>query len=210
MREILPSLFHWTTVHPKIHIPVASYWLDGAGVAIDPLLPEEGVEWFAARPVAPVAAVLSNRHHLREAPALRDRFGARILAPRAGMHEFQAEDGVEPYEPGAELPGGLVVHVVGVLCPDEMALHLPALRALVVADGVVRAPGDEGPLGFVPDSLMDEPEQTKAGLLAAYRRLLDELDFDHLLLAHGGPVLGDGRAQLEDLVASGGRTAFEM
>jgi hypothetical protein len=27
---------------------------------------------------------------------------------------------------------------------------------------------------------------------------------------HGGPVIGDGRAQLRDFVQSGGRTAFEM
>ena len=32
---------------------------------------------------------------------------------------------------------------------------------------------------------MDEPEQTKEDLKAAYGRLAEELDFDHLLLAHG-------------------------
>jgi hypothetical protein len=65
-------------------------------------------------------------------------------------------------------------------------------------------------LGFVPDSLMDEPEQTKRGLLDAYARLLAELDFEHLLLAHGGPLIGDGRARLQELIDSGGRTAFEI
>lgn len=80
------------------------------------------------------------------------------------------------------------------------------------ADGLVRGGqyGARGPLGFVPDSLMDDPEVTKRGLLAAFERLLEELDFDHLLLAHGGPVIGDGRELLRDLVASGGRTAFEF
>jgi hypothetical protein len=42
---------------------------------------------------------------------------------------------------------------------------------------------------------MDDPEQTKAELRDAYRRLL-ELDFDLLLLAHGDPVVGDGKAAL--------------
>jgi hypothetical protein len=103
-------------------------------------------------------------------------------------------------------------HEVGGICPDETALHIPSLRALVCADGVVRGgpPGAEGPLGFVPDSLMDDPPATKGALLAAFRRLLEELEFDHLLLAHGGPVLGDGRARLEELVEGGGRTAFEL
>jgi hypothetical protein len=47
---------------------------------------------------------------------------------------------------------------------------------------------------------MDNPEQTRAGLKAAYRRLLDELEFEHLLLAHGEPVIGSGREELAALV----------
>ena len=50
----------------------------------------------------------------------------------------------------------------------------------------------------------------KRALLEAYRRALDELDFDHVLMAHGGPVVGEGRAQLQAFVDSGGRTAFEL
>jgi len=98
------------------------------------------------------------------------------------------------------------------ICPDDTALHLPEQRAVVFADGVVRGGeyGAGGPLGFVPDKLMDDPEQTRRGLLASCARLLKELDFESLLLAHGGPVIGEGRALLGDLVGRGGRTAFEM
>ena len=42
---------------------------------------------------------------------------------------------------------------------------------------------------------MDNPEETKAALRDAYRRLLD-LDFDHLLLAHGDPVVTSGKQAL--------------
>src|SRR4029078_12193316 len=93
----------------------------------------------------------------------------------------------------------------GRICPDETALYLPEQRAVALADGVVR--GRQGsPPGFVPDSLMDDPPATKRALLAAYARLLDQLDFEHLLLAHGDPLIGDGRATLQELVASGGGT----
>ena len=56
---------------------------------------------------------------------------------------------------------------------------------LLIADGVVRgAPhGQPGRLGFVPDTLMDDPPVTKRHLLDAFARLLGELDFEHLLLA---------------------------
>jgi len=67
-------------------------------------------------------------------------------------------------------------------------------RALACADGVVRWPAD-GPLRFVPDELMDDPERTKAGLRAAYRGLLD-LDVDRLLLAHGDPIVHGAKGEL--------------
>ena len=84
------------------------------------------------------------------------------------------------------------------ICPDECALHVPAHRALAVADGVVRWPADL-PLCFVPDDLMDEPARTKSGLRDAYRRLLD-LDFERLLLAHGDPIAPGGRDALSSFV----------
>ena len=61
----------------------------------------------------------------------------------------------------------------------------------------------EDALGFVPDHLMDDPEQTRAGLRDAYRRLL-ELDFDVLLLAHGDPVVGEAKQALRDFVDRAG------
>jgi hypothetical protein len=213
VQEVLPGLFHWTAPHPRIGVPVSSYWLDGEGVLIDPLVPvEEGLEWFAARPTSPCTVVLSNRHHFRESNRFAERYGCSVSCSREGLHEFSAEQHVQGFAPGVELAGGIRTHSVDAICPDETALELPAQRAIVFADGVVRggAPGTGGPLGFVPDSLMDDPPQTKRGLLAAFARLLADVDFDHLLLAHGGPVLGDGRALLQELVDSGGRTAFEL
>jgi hypothetical protein len=116
------------------------------------------------------------------------------------MHEFTDGRPVGPFDFGDELPGGIVVHEVGGICPDECALSVPARRALALADGAVRwEPG--GPPVFVPDQLMDEPEKTKEGLRSAYRRLCDELEFDHLLLAHGEPFVGNGREVLAAFAA---------
>ena len=55
-------------------------------------------------------------------------------------------------------------------------------------------------LSFVPDQFMDEPEQTRAGLREAYRRLMD-LDFELLLLAHGEPFAGDAKEALTAFLA---------
>lgn len=208
MREILPGVHHWEAPHPNIHKPVSGYWLAGEGVAIDPLLGGgASIEWFASQPRRPRAVLLSNRHHYRDSGRLQEDFGCRVLCNHAGLHEFTHGQRVEGFEPGEELPGGVRAQRVEGICPDETALHIPAARALVMGDGVVR---ERGEIGFVPDALMDDPPATKRALLQAIARLLQELDFEHLLLAHGGPVLGEGREQLRELVRTGGRTVFEL
>jgi hypothetical protein len=209
MDEVLPGVFHWPAMHPRINVEVSSYWLEEGGIVIDPLVPADvGLAWFAGRTPPPAAILLSNRHHYRDSSRFQDAFGVPVYCNRAGMHEFTRGELVRAFDPGEMLPGGVAAHEVGGLCPDETALYLAARRAIVFADGVVR--GRAGPLGFVPDTLMDDPPATKRKLLEAYARLLGELDFDHLLLAHGGAVIGDGRAQLQELVECGGRTAFEL
>ena len=197
--EILPEICHWRAYHEGIKQDVSSWYLPEAHVAIDPKLPDGGVDWFADRGgVADV--LLSCRHHYRDAGRLVDAFGCTVHGPRSGLHEFTHGEPVQGYDPEDELPGGAVAREVNAISPDETALHMPAHRAVLIADGVVRwEPG--GPLAFVPDFLMgDDPEGVKAGLTAALERLL-ELDFDHLLLAHGEPVVGDGKEQLRAFVA---------
>jgi hypothetical protein len=197
MREIAPGLWHWTARHDHIGEDVSSYYLLPERVLIDAMIPPEGLEWFEEHG-PPEHVLLSNRHHDRDAWRIRDAFGCTVHCIRNGLHELAGRGPVEPFEFGDELPGGVVAYEVGAICPDETALHVPAKRALACADGVVRWPGVPG-LTFVPDELMDEPEQTKAELRDAYRRLL-ELDFELLLLAHGDPVVGDGKAALREFV----------
>lgn len=213
MHEVLPGVFHWTTPHPKIHVEVSSYWLDRAGVLFDPLVPRaEELDWFDTRPTRPGVVLLSNRHHYRESDQFADRYGCEVLCNRAGMHEFQDGRNVRAFDLGDELPGGVLACEMDAICDDDTALYVREAKALVIADGIVKggAHGAQDMLGFVPDQLMDDPIGTKHGLLGSCKRLLAELDFEHLLLAHGGPVIGGGRDALQELVDSGGRTAFEM
>jgi hypothetical protein len=211
VHEVLPGVFHWPAMHPRIHIEVSSYWFEDGAVLVDPLIPGDvGLLWFEQRSTPPEAILLSNRHHYRDSAQFQEVFGCPVYCNRAGLHEFTHHEPVTPFDPGDTLPGGVVACEVGGLCPDETALYLPSRRALVLADSAVRAgsQGQTGPLGFVADALMDDPAKTRQQLLAAFARLLAELDFEHLLLAHGGPVIGDGRARLQELVDCGGRTAF--
>jgi hypothetical protein len=194
MQEIAPGLWHWTARHPHIDKPVSSYYLLPERVLLDPMLPPAGVDWFAELEAEPEHILLTNRHHDRDSWRLRDAFGCEVHCIDKGADELQGRGPVTPFSFGDELPGAIVAHEVGSICPDETALHIPDHAALAVADGVVRWPGVEG-LTFVPDGLMDDPEDTKRGLREAYRGLLD-LDFDRLLLAHGEPVTSDAKREL--------------
>jgi hypothetical protein len=200
VQEIAPGLWHWKALRESIGSEVSSYYLTDEGVLIDPMIPPEGLGWFEEYG-RPGYALLTNRHHDRDAWTLRDAFGCMVHCVRGGLHELEGRGPVEPFEFGDELPGGVVACEVDAICADECALHVPARRALACADGVVRWP-DDGPLRFVPDELMDDPQRTKTGLRDAYRRLL-ALDFDRLLLAHGDPIVSGAKDALRAFVLSG-------
>jgi hypothetical protein len=188
VEEIAPGLWHWTALRESIGHQVSSYYLAEARVAIDPMLPPERPEWFQ-----PEHALLTCRHHDREAWQL----GCTVWVMARGAHELEGRGDFRTYEWGDELPGGVVAYEVGALAPDETALHVPAHRALAFGDAAIRWEAD-GPLDFVPDRFMDDPERDKAGLRAGFERLL-ELDFDRLLLGHGHPVTADGKERLRAL-----------
>ena len=194
IRELAPGILHWKATHPNLGIDVSSYLLTESRVLLDPILPPEGLDWFAEKDLPPAAIILTNRHHWRNCGEFVARFGCTVHASRPGMHEFGPRQEVVPFAFGDVLHGGIVTHEIGVLCPDETALEIPEVRALAVADGVV----SYDRLGFVPDQFMDEPEHTKRGLYDRYERLVDHVDFEHLLVAHGDPIVLNGRAELRE------------
>jgi hypothetical protein len=196
--EIAPGLWHWTARHPRLGRAVSSYYLMRERVLLDPLMPPHGERWFHERDAIPEHVLLTNRHHDRHSWRLRDAFGCEVHCIDVGAHEIHGRGPFTPFSFGDTLPGGVVAHEVGEISPDETALFVPAHAALAVADGVVRMSGPD--LEFVPDALMDDPDHTKSGLLHRYRALL-ALDFKHLLLAHGSPIVGDGKQALADFVS---------
>jgi hypothetical protein len=189
MQQITRGIRHWTAVHPNLGAPVSSYWLPSLRVLLDPLdVPGEveGVDEI----------VLSNRHHKRSSFEARERFGAVLRVPRIGLHEFAEDDPVEPYDFGEPLAGGAIIpYQVTELWPDDGALHIPSLEALAIADTVVNY---RERLELVPDHLMDDPPAERRGIRQGLARLAADLDFAHLLLAHGSPLVGDGRERLRE------------
>ena len=195
MKQILPGVFHWTVTHPKIKIEVSSYYLADEAALIDPLAPEQGLDVFEPEPKH---ILLTNRHHYRDSGRFVEEFGCKVWCVENGLHEFTHGEAVEPFHSGDTLPGNVLAVEIGAICPDETALYVARNGGVVaVADGVVRH--EDGPLSFVPDQYMDDPPGVKQGLKQSYRRLLEQ-KFDHLLLAHGWPLIGGAKQALREFV----------
>jgi hypothetical protein len=202
IREVLPGVHHWTAIHPRIKLPVDSYYIEPARVVLDPMVPREGLKWFEQRET-PNQIVLTNRHHLRHSERYAKAFGCPIRCSDAGLHEFERGPKVEGFAFGEELAPGITAYQLGAICPDDTALHIRIAdgEALAFADGLTRPRG--GGLTFVPGFLMgDDPSPVRAGLRESLRRMLD-LDFDNLLFAHGEPLIGGGKVALREFVAGG-------
>ena len=198
LTEVVPGILHWRGRHPNHGGIVHSHFLTRQRVAIDPI-GVEGLVPALERAGGVEQVLLTNRHHLRGSEELVAAFDATLRCPRVGLHEFEGPDApvVIGYGWGEEPAEGVTAHVVGSLAPDDGALHIAVgPGALAFADAVV---ADEHGLGFVPDSLMDDPEERKVGILAALGNLLD-LDFDILLLAHGTPIPTGGKRVLTSFV----------
>ena len=191
MEEVIPGIFHWTAVHPRIGVEVGCHFVAGSGTAIDPLLPDEGIEWFDDH--RPRRVVLSNRHHLRDTEQLVERYSCPVLCHEAGLHEFEDGPAVDGFAFGDRLAEDVTALEMGTICPDDTVLGIDAGGgALLFADSLIHY----GDVGFVPDNLIgDEPEQVKAETRQRAAELA-KLDFEHLLFAHGTPLIGGGKDAL--------------
>jgi len=196
IHEVLPGVMHWAAPHPSAGIESGSHFLVEEGILVDPIAPPEGVEWFDDKGISEI--LLTNRHHTRSSFDIQDRLGVPIRAPRTGMHDLP-EDRVQPYDFGDEVSAGIWAHAISETWPDETALELRRHHAVALADGVIHYEG----LGFFEDSLLgDDPEAEKQRLRDGFARLVAEVEFAHVLFAHGAPIIGGGREQLRRFVTA--------
>lgn len=197
MRELIPGLYHWTTPHPNIGQDVSSYYFTDAATVLDPMVPPDGIASFDGLPT-PEHVVLSCRHHDRDHARFVEAFGADFHVSEHGVHEYRGEE-VRAFAVGDEVVPGITAVANGPIAPDDSVLKIDVEGgALAFADSLINAGGR---VGFVPDGLLgDDPEQVRADITAAVRGLLDTQEFEHLLFAHGDPVVGGGRDALVALV----------
>src|SRR4051794_9397939 len=114
MQELLPGIYHWTAFHEGIGFDVSSYYVEGSGTLIDPMLPPEGLDWFGERR-RPQRVLLTCRHHYRQSDRFAERFGIAVHCNEAGLHEFEGGRAVDGFRPGDTLAAGIRALEVNVL-----------------------------------------------------------------------------------------------
>ncbi|HTU82991.1 MAG TPA: cupin domain-containing protein [Candidatus Acidoferrales bacterium] len=191
----IPGAWMWSAWQADRGMAFNSYLFerDGGCVAIDPLpLDPPALEQIAGLGGVR-AVVLTNRDHERDAQALRDRFGARVLAgkteaPRFGIPidaTFDDRDEVFPGAIATALPFGKT--------PGEIALHLPGARAAIVGDALLGVPA--GALSVLPSEKLENPARFALAL-----RKLWALELETLLLCDGQPIFAAADAAIGALL----------
>src|SRR4051794_12370734 len=93
MHEIAPGIHHWSAFYDDLGMDVHSYWIEPAGIVLDPMVPPEvGLEWWDDRDVKPQQCVLTIGLHWRHSDAFVERFDCVVRAPALGLHRFEGTD----------------------------------------------------------------------------------------------------------------------
>ena len=194
---LIPGAWMWSAWQPDRGMTFNSYLFETAdgNVAVDPLpLDEESLKWLAGRGGVKTI-VLTNRDHRRDAQALRERFGSRVVAhaPEAPLFDIAIDGtfaGGESVFPGARaiaLPHGKTA--------GEVALYLQKERAVVLGAAILGAPA--GALSLLPDEKLADPDR----LVLALRKIW-ALQPEALLLCDGQPIFSGADAALTALLDS--------
>ena len=204
--EIDAGLWRWTGYHAEWKEDVGSVFCetDDGVVLIDALVPPEDAErfWHALdrdvqRVGGQVHVLVTVFWHVRSTAALVERYSARVWAPSTSRAAIERRSGVvtDVFRPGDNLPGG--IEAFRSARRTEVVFWIPQHRALVPGDVLL---GDgTGGVRMCPESWLSD--KTGHSELAASLRPLLDLPVRRILVAHGDPVLENGRDALDAALA---------
>jgi len=203
VQEIEPGLHYWTAPHPAWQ--GAADWPEDVGcvcyeapeqvVLIDPLVPDADERelwamldgWVKERPAV---ILLTAPWHLRSAPVVSQRYGLSIWAHEVARSRISC-----PTHSG-RLPQDVELFVPKGAAEGQVAFFLRNPRALVVAEFFM---GTDGGLQV----LASPAERNLTAFRDSLETLLD-LSVAHVLVAHGEPVIHNGREAIAEALRAYG------
>ena len=191
LNKITSSLFGWATFQTQWKIDFNSYALKTADgvVFVDPTMPTPAVMKQLEALGEPLAIVLTNAHHERDADAFRRHYDVQIYAHEKAQSDCDTKVDVQAVD-GEKLPGGLKAIFLPGVTTSEMALFAKDVsRVLLIGDALLSAP-DKG-LQLLPEEFIEDKKQARASL----QKLL-EYNFKIVTFAHGDPIVKDAKKAL--------------
>src|ERR1019366_6756658 len=138
LREIVSGLWFWSSLHEEWKVDFSSCaWKGKEGlVLIDPIKLAPATLAKLEKVGKPIAILLTNENHERQADWFRKKFGIKVHAHRDAVSGIEIKPD-EFFTDGAIVPGGLkVIHLPGT-CPSESAFYSEANGGMVLAGDIV-------------------------------------------------------------------------
>ena len=191
------DLFGWSVFDESRNIDFhgLAWARTGGNVVVDPVPMSAHDEAHLGELGGAATIVVTNSDHTRDAVALAEKFGARILGPRGERDGFPIRCDGWLGQDDTVVPGLVVHEVAGSKTPGELALVLEG-TTLITGD-LVRA-HEGGRLRLLPDAKLTDGHAARASA----RRLAALPDIDAVIVGDGWPVFRHGAEALRELVDS--------
>jgi hypothetical protein len=191
-RSVTPSLFAWQAFEPAVKCELSSCAIaTPAGlIFIDPIALADAALARLLHGRKPGAIILTNGNHTRAAGPLRERLGVKVHASSEASGLDIVPDAI--LTDGQIAPGGMKVVPLPGAGPGEIALIGQGIAC--IGDALLHLP-PEG-LRMLPAKYCADPGQMRHSL----RKLLS-CEFQAVTFAHGVPLVGAVRQQLEKILA---------
>jgi glyoxylase-like metal-dependent hydrolase (beta-lactamase superfamily II) len=195
LQKLSSSLFGWASFHTQWKVNFNSYAVKTAGgvVFIDPTMPAPDVVKQLETLGAPLAIILTNAHHERDADAFRKQYDIQIYAHEKAQSDCDTKIDVLVVN-GEKLPGNLKTVFLPGVTTSEMALVSKDSGGVLLLGDALLNPPDKG-LQLLPDQFIEDKKQARRSL----QKLL-EFNFKIATFAHGDPILKDAKKLLGEFL----------
>lgn len=195
LNQLSSSLFGWASFQTQWKVDFNSYALKTPHgvVFIDPTMPAPAVVKKLETLGSPLAIILTNAHHDRDADAFRKQYDIQIYAHEKAQSDCDTKIDMLAVN-GETLPGGLKTIFLPGVTTSEMALfRKDSTGILLLGDALLNPPGKG--LQLLPDQFIEDKKQARQSL----QKLL-EFNFKIATFAHGDPILKDAKKVLSDFL----------
>ena len=195
MDEVLKDVYIWSVFSEEKKLNFNGYFIPTqhplfGNVVIDPP-PVSDLDLAQMESLGSVQQIIiTNRNHIRWSRELQEKFDAEI---RMNSADVQSEDLISNHNFGdGDMIAGFLETVVipDNKSPGETALYWKDRKILFVGDALIGNP--PGEVSLLSPGIYAEVEKARAGI-----KVLNDLEFDALLLGDGDSIPTEGKEAVE-------------